>query len=40
MALYSRHYEEAKAHIAQVVQETYAGSRFNYTRATSKARSR
>ena len=29
---YSRRYDEAKAHIAQVVQETYAGSRFNYTR--------
>ena len=29
---YSRNYHEAKAHIEQVVKETYAGSRFNYTR--------
>jgi hypothetical protein len=29
---YSRNYHQAKAHIEQVVNETYAGSRFNYTR--------
>lgn len=29
---YQREYEPAKEHIAQVVQETYTGSRFNYTR--------
>jgi hypothetical protein len=29
---YSRDYHQAKAHIEQVVKETYAGSRFNYTR--------
>jgi hypothetical protein len=29
---YSRFYHEAKTHIAQVVNETYKGSRFNYTR--------
>ncbi|MFN2507191.1 MAG: glycoside hydrolase family 2 protein [Chthoniobacterales bacterium] len=34
---YARNYAKAKAHIDEVVQETYAGSRFNYTRGFEQA---